>query len=708
MDVIQFGKERVPFSRENLKKAIAFLDNRAQRMQENSVGSPYVGLAEKTNPTTSSGFLGNTLNIQDRYRFPQMSNGSMYVSASKRFDDLMEKIATMQEFDWNSVQKFFLMKEAREKQAEIDGYFELAKNAGESNIGDVISRTRNVKWKDIGDIPNKGYITFPELKNGNELSMTFGVVFKEFVFPNRNHPESEIENTYTVVLAQDGRMRILQKGEKMLCMSADKNAGRFKTKSFDSLKKADMFMMFYKDSVTFPMKVDDISVRNDAANEHLKVKKYTVSDINYSGKEFFYNKPENAFMARRYFTIVPSEGVAKFCEVTKDELANLKSRDSVVSRRMLRDMLPSESKLYSINPKQYVLCICGTIDTFFKDKKEMEFILSNMSDLKDDMAFLKTAMENEYVTVQCMDKDAGRYSVSLHYNDKSKRMFVERIKRFDNIDPGKVRGILHAIGFSVPRTQELLQKAKLDRHITVSLPQGFDADKITGAKSKSAAMQRFNRARKNVFSNKDVQTIAAKSLGYALTDTPIAKSETVRKIVLNKAASNMEESRALAKVFEKLAMEHESPFYRDIAKAMFIESELMNKTAEILEHDKQYPQIVGVCEKIASDKDYLDYLASGLTMLKTAQYQADVHDVNPNYFAGAVYHLDTMYKTACEFTKRAADDEDEDEDDRPLNQKMKSSDVATAEKINEKEDVPFGKMTPTKFVQRKNSQRYQY
>lgn len=92
-DVIQLDGQRAPYSRENLQKIIINLDKQLE-MEAQGMGpeseSPYAGLEEHVNPSTSPGFMGDVLSIRDSQSM-RRGNG-MFVTAYEEYSD-EEKLA---------------------------------------------------------------------------------------------------------------------------------------------------------------------------------------------------------------------------------------------------------------------------------------------------------------------------------------------------------------------------------------------------------------------------------------------------------------------------------------------------------------------------------------------------------------------------------------------------------------------------------------
>ena len=743
-DVIQLNGERMPYSEENLAKLVMLCDKKNKEAEEAAqqgnpvgAGAPFVKPVDKMNSTTSTGFLGNTLSIQDRYRFPNYVGGTQYIVASDRLEECLEKLANMVSFDWNAVENAVLAKEKSKEMEKFAGDFDFGKKAEDNSIATTMNKVHNMKWRNAVDLPDKTYITFPEFKDGNELTMTDAIVVQSFALSGKINPEKKnFADFTTMVLTKDGRCRLFTKGQKMLCLVRETVPGKFKSVSFaelfdrrlvvnkygDSVTPDTDFIMFYDDKLTMPFHITSRSnrtmsakVKNDIVIKSCTVRTRTDSDNPYvTGRDERKAtlRDNGLWSSTEYANVYLCDNVDRLCKVTDAELVELLKKshgltDVEANRCVTTDREYSYEKLFAVNPSQQVIPVTGILTTFFKDKKELDFILQNKKAVKDDMLFLKTAMDSESITIECQDEKAKKYSLTVSYTDRSKRMFASRIKKMNGIHIGDLRGILSAIGYPNNRVQELCYMAKSRGRVVAELPQNFDSDKISGT-SKSTALMSFNNMRKKVFSNDIVKKVATETIATALTDTPVAKNQFVRDTVLG-AQKKASEYKNLSCIFEKIAQDKKSDFYREVAKASAISSHLFEKTAEMIEEKAEYPQILSICEKIASSKEHLDILATDLILTKTASVVSEDKDINPNYLMGAVYGIESMYKLASCYLEKAAEaadkEDEEDSDKRPLSQKMKSEAVAKALKENEKLDTEGGKATPSKLVRRKNQQR---
>lgn len=89
-DVIQMEGQRCPYSRENFRKIIINLDAQIEREEKGETSeSPYAGLSDYTNPTTSGGFMGDVLSIRDSQSY--RNGGSNYVTAASEYTEMEKK-----------------------------------------------------------------------------------------------------------------------------------------------------------------------------------------------------------------------------------------------------------------------------------------------------------------------------------------------------------------------------------------------------------------------------------------------------------------------------------------------------------------------------------------------------------------------------------------------------------------------------------------
>lgn len=754
-DVIQVGGERVPFSRENIKKIAISMQNKAKSIANGELTgdaaalNPYVKLEDKSNPTTSVGFLGNTLHIQDKYRFPLMGDNQMYVTACHDIDDCIEKLASMTPFKWEQVKSAMLEKEARDKADEINGIFELAKTATDTNIADAMAAVDKMQWENATRLPDSTYITFPVLEGGNEIKMENGIVFSDLLkseYGTRlSSDKPEALKNGVIILSECGKVRYLSKEDSFLCIRSKEPSKKFKTKQAKNIANGDIMLLFVDGKPMLPVKCTSQSLvtldatTNEAAYEPKTADSYerkahrsfSVSDgANLSFKKIRFSSLGNREvrkLAYRYEDVSPKEldrgqygtlyvlnGADKVAKLTANEFDVLLKRnfgkncETKPFRNYSSFDFGTYEGSYSVAPETKILVADGIINNFFKTRKELNFVLDNQEAVKgDDLVFLKTAMENETVTIECRDKKADKYDVTLSFIDKTKTLFSSRTKKFTGVPLYRVRGILGAAGFDHNRIGELCYKLRQDNHVTAPLPKSFDSDRVTGAKSKSKVLQRFGKLRRKVFDDRKVYDVASDVISQALTDTPIAKSERVRSVVMG-TQKRAADALTLARHFEKLAIDNSSELYKDTAKAMLLTSQLFEKTAQMLTGDKEYPQIMGIAETIVADGEHFGRLAGSLICDKIEKIASDTSSIAPWYYQNAVDSLSDMYSLSCSYLEKMADDDEDEEDeddDKSEQEKINMFAQLKAMAENKKEDVPGGKHTPTRFVQRKNQQR---
>ena len=760
-DVIQMGGERMPFSTENLYKLILAcvkkqkeLEQEAREGSIGAMGSPFVSTEKKLNPTTSLGFLGTTLNVVTRNQaFPQNPN-SMLVQAAQKMRDGIVKIAQMKEFDFGAIQEVF-EKEAQKNNA-ID-FSSIEKYAtdldSEKKVSKTLDKFFGIKWIDVHDVKSGGYIRIPEMKNGNEISIVNAIVIRDFAKLNPKLPfeRTALDKGLTMVLTQDGRIRVFTKDSHMLCLPLNVAPGKFASTTIEALatplveglahaeydsehrEKAN-FIAFYDGKMTQPLTVRYGSARRIKAsgNERtgaIDVVKFDIGACPLADQAYFEkNKVKDYFggnlpkwdIWETKLNLFFIDDIPALTHVERNELVNMLQKQYMITELEARRIVGDGYDNYFVSPSNLkVLKINGTLDTFFKDRKELEFVMKNQQTVENELLFLKTALENEYIEIECRDKNLGKYNLKLSYTDKTQKMFRSREKSFTGVPIQNIRGILFSIGFSQNRVQELCYLAKKDGSVRAELPNNFDAEKITGAKSKAQALVAFNKYKNKVLGNDFVSKAAQTAIATALTDTPIAKNQGVRNVVLGQTQKHASDCETLSIKFEKLAKAKSSQVLSDTAAAMTLSHHLFSKVAEIIDEKKEYPQIFGVCELIKEASEGMGELAGILLALREAEIKEDIYDIEPELFQKAAQEMDSMHQLALGLLEKSAEAAAEEEDSTPLvqrivsgqnkdseAQKAEQADQAEKAKANEKEKTPGGKATPSKLVRRKNQHRY--
>jgi hypothetical protein len=679
-DVIQMDGQRVPYSRENLKKVIFGLDKAATQKQQTGPNSPYEGLDKVVNPTTSPGFLGDVLQIQDQHI--RRKGNDMYVTASQKIDEALEKVASITPLTWSSVKSLQI---EFKKKAKTELTAEYEKLAAENEKGEptekqlnLFQRQRDAQFVDANTLPNGTVISFPE-KDGKDLVMTKGIIISDYM-----GFAGDTFKSIKVVIAQDGRMRILSSAEKFLCFKATDQLFSIPKKDVAALNQGDIIIAFDGNKALYPSTVKYIKERfwdrtgsdtmydGDAKNA-LKV--YDLEPIANSDRlsALFTDSGNKDILETKKEIRVKLSTLngTKFNEMPYDQFIAKKSEETGIDEMTLSSMLnrydiciekwsrsnnpfqgsssseKRSSLVFVTSPETKVIPITGVIRNFLRDKNEFEQMETTASfDLTHEEGFEKFASANENIRVECVDRRLRIYNVTVRYSDKSKKMFKQMEKKYNRISQDDLFAIMKMLNFSIPQIQDIIMKAKNEPYATTPLPMNADGTKLNGGAITNMSVQ---NVKNTVGRFLDPQTltnaIVANMVGNMVVSGIKAGGPKAMGVAeqLKKFAK---ESKALSSEFEKIAIAKESKDALAVSKLMALNVMFSEKVAATASGEAVYPRIYDVAATIKEAKPFIEKVATDLITLKAEQAINRVELINPNYIQAAVNEIDNLYKLA--------------------------------------------------------------
>lgn len=677
-DIIQLNGQRIPYSRENLRRVLFGIDKTFADKINGAKGSvsgefsPYIKVEKSVNPATSSGFLGNVLQIQDQ---TVRGNGSNFVIASEKLDSGMEKLSSM---------KMLTMKEVTalenefKKQAHEEFKGELEKFAKEIEQYDdtaalkLFTNLDNVQFENAGSLPNGTCISFPEKKN-KEMCMTKGIVIDNYMSIAGKKAKAK-----KIVVAEDGRMAILESGDKFLCFKSNQKF-TLPNKSLSSVSEGDIILAFNGDSALVPSVVENIAERGLSESKVTGDIKFKIlsmsavdsittllelmndsSSIGMSGGMSFGSSSQEL----HHYKIAPMQDV-KFNEIQYKEYIKKLSENTRISELLLAPILREYSIANDSSKGKVVFCtdydttkiipINGILSDYLKDKSE----LRKLVETNGEFSMPKTAGEGEKIYIKCIDPSRGVYYVQIKYVDKSKTVFNQMTKEYRDVPEAGVKQILRVLSFDGGQSAEMLHRATEMGSVNMPLPTTARVDVLTGANVINRSTQQVKNVMGKLVSPQAVgDAVLTSALGALMTGAITSRGLVGQPGVKDKAREALalaskfaSESEALSVAFEKCAQEHQSTSMLKVAKAMAESALLHNKVIEVI-NGSCYPRIIEAAYDIACGKNELEKIASDLIDLKFTQYKNKDHIINPNYIQGAVRQLDNMYKLACELCNK--------------------------------------------------------
>ena len=683
-DVIQFNGERAPYSRENLGKAINGLIEMGDPASQVS-GSGFIGLEKLHNPSTTNGFLADTLNVRHRGNvIPDI--GGMFVTADeKKIDGLLKEAATMKPYDWSKVEK------AANAIADKK-YVEFVKNA--SKEGEEISMmvktashnsdiSKTLPWVNVKNVPHKTFIKFPEF-NRREFSMTAGLVLRDLFVPflkNEEVSKRRNKNLGFVVLTADGRIkRVKSEDEGFICLKANEPLFKLPGAYLNGFGRGDMFIARHNGKYTVPLIIDESEnrqVRTNPPYEFWKregsyngkpVTTATVKDKNrnasgaHSKISLRYLFVKEFDLSSSYDRIAIAQVEAEtpiFKKSDKGEIISFISNQYKVNPELISSLESYNANVGIISSGKKLIRISGAIGKTFTSVNEIEDVMyGGTTKVAEDGNFdemMKVASVQDNITIK---KTGATYSVTLKYIDKTERMSAAAEEKLEGLSESAVIGALIALNFSKDSATDLMIKVNNNSSVSCSLPMNANPAKIFGSKKRQIkkAISKFKnseagdlvgRAMAKKLMGKLGKDVAAPFVSAAIKDTALPASQFFVNAVMDKAASLKEEAAAVSAAFEKRAIKEESGEMRKYAKIMALCSHFIGDAIKCVESPTDYPHFKKLASGVADLKPVFEDAVSGLMAEKLACYKENVpHPMSESFYRAAIDCMDKVYGIA--------------------------------------------------------------
>ena len=676
-DVIQVGKQRVPYSRENLMKVVRGLQAHDAKLAENGIEEfkPYLGVSNPVNPSSSVGFLGDVLRIQEQHSNRGATGGAYWVTASSEFENLLEKLAALKpatEDDWKQIENNLLFHAVQARKEKLQKHADELASESDEKFASLYKVAAEIPWKNASTLPHGTVIHFPEITE-RQLSMSKGIVLAKFkALAGHQMPKNKI------VLSEDGRIKILAPGDKFLCViPTHKDYLNITQNGMKSVDKGEMFMAFNGQEAIYPMTVDYISTKTvstrgeigQVPNSLYEKRQDAFAILSepsgiLKGKTLMLNPIMSEIGETAYgsnFSTIPLtilNGTA-FDEFTYTDFITAKSKELGVCDNP--SIVASMFGKYSIetgpvgkdrkvkNPKVITTCgetkiipIHGFITRNAETPEDVTRFDDNMVD--PDLDFVKSAGTEDYVEIRLANKDDDTYNVTIHYADKSQKVSRVLHRQYKGMPYSQVREVLKALSFNITKVSELMTKAKNENYLRVSLPENATPDMLQGSMLQGQVAQAVKKMRTAIFNPDFNDQISREVLGRVIDTMPTSPLDPkALSKTLNKKA---ETYKALTVLLEKQAIEVQSEILRDAAILTATATYLDEKIAESITGKSEYPALKKMAKEIISLQDFLEKTAFDLLSLKTSQIMGE-HEVVPmSRLSAAIESIDHLHKLA--------------------------------------------------------------
>lgn len=683
-DVIQMEGQRVPFSRENLRKIIINLDKKQTEEQNNGgTGSPFLGVEKPVNPSTVSGFMGDALYIRDNHM--QRRGGNNYVTASTEcyeglekiadkktkikvnLDLMLDKVASLEPISQKEIDT---IKEVLEKKAFKKAKAEMEKLAKEDEESlptrkdiKALEKFENFKFKDANSLKHGTVISFPEV-SASEIAMTPAIILNSFLDVNVKSQDNN-----KIVLAHDGRVAILENNKKFLCIETPSKLFKLPTTGFGSLKEKDTFLAFKGDKCLPPTFVESVVKRfvsdeSDIFKRQVKIDTpITTVNCRFLKSAEIYNilckedgKQSYDYWINNSYSIFSLENT-KFDTMKIPEYLKLKVQETGINinelARACRLGISENKSVMCCDDNSKVIRITGFITTNIKDQSEFDN-LYKLADAGYDISdgVEKVASQNT-AAIECIDRSSKLYNVTISYQDTDTRFMNLRRQQFNRVAEGKLRAILRIMKFDGGKINEMIFKAKNEPRAVYPIPFSCtiaDIKKLEGGVMANVSKENIVRSVNKFLNPQAVATSVATALAADLAADVIKGSINTNSPgkVFNLVSKFAVASENLSAEFEKAAIDNESDEMLEYAKLMSYSALFNNKVATVInDKNNNYPNMADIVSDIKMAKPYFEKVAYDMVSLKMNQFAHNANIINPVYLSEAVKSLDTMYKVAC-------------------------------------------------------------
>ena len=680
-DVIQFQGQRAPYTRENLGKALNALIAQGDPNKE-GIQDGYVQLEKMHNPSTSEGFMADTLNVRHRGNvIPDI--GGMFVTASeKKIDGLLKKAATLSPVDWSKVeaaaealaaknyQRF--IKEASDEGEEISMMIKTA--AHNSDI------SRTLPWKNVKNVASKTFIKFPVYED-HGVTMMAGLVLKDLSNPMQKDRDGKMKDAkYFIVITADGRVRaIYPEDEGFICLESSEKLFKLPGCFIDGLRRTDSFIVKTPEgNLTVPYYIlqDSIRAVNTKPPQARREEETLFSDKDrrpadllsrISIRKLEVKDAYNKLSSQQTLFVAPTEK-PMFQPCNKEQFKACLSKKSAAELYKLDMILPDYQKdFWTVSKGKRLIAVNGEIPKTFTSLNEVEALLYREKTADEDFdTMMKTASLSDTITVTKLQN--GKYNIKVKYQDKTEQMFRAAEETLEGLSESAAIGALIALNFTRSTATDLMVKVNHGSQVSCSLPANSNPSKIFSSKKhkikkavaefkRAGAGKKVSDAIADLIVDKGKESVAKKIVSPVvqgvLKDTALVHNQGFINTILDKAASLRDEAQAISSVFEKRAVAEENGTMRKCAKAMALCAHFNNDCMKVLKDPDNYPQFTKLAAEVAAAKPILEEVVDDLLTEKLAYYKENEnHPMSVSFYSSAIGNMDQTYQIASHIAKR--------------------------------------------------------
>ena len=616
---IKIGNESIAYNKQSLSKIVQDSNSKA------SESDAFIGTSRTDNESTDRGFLEEVIKIRDNHMNRQVnsSSGGRYITASEACNEMLQKSASIKKFDeitYNAIEAMVREKIASSVEEKLEKIASIDIDKKINHAQEVFAKMEQLPLKSVHSMKHGQTILFPEI-NGNEVSMTPGIVFKKIdkdYYKSTEILSATVSSSYTtIVVSYDGRIALLSSGQTMLALEDDTIKFKLPLTRLKAIMPNQTYFAVVGDSVIAPFYIQDRwETRYEGTNKVIK----ELSEVLGVYDPVITVKPsfvyETSWLPSMNIVLIPGETFKSNLKKVKvggntryinGASAKLKK---ILSHKP--NLLASVSSVLNLDstvtadPDTKVVKVKGIIKGYISNKNELNPNKNNSSD------HIKLA-NYDTLRIEKVARDKEQYSVKV--NGKNKKDFGNKLNKKE------VQTIMLSMGYKPDDIGEAMHSVKSSGKYHKQLPTSTDINKLYGGEVNSKTNQIMNKVKDSLF-DKERAKEAAKTFGINMTAGTLGDIASENEMIysaLEYLSKFAKESEAAAITFEKLAMEYKSEELQNVAKVMVTANNLFSTVNNAYKGEK-FNLFKEACESIVMNKAALEEIVTGISGLSKDQF----------------------------------------------------------------------------------------
>lgn len=613
---IKVGNESAAYNKQTIGK---ILKNSQSAVEDSEA---FVGTSKHHNESTDKGFLDEVIKIRDTHVSKQTNtNAGRYVTASEACDEMLNKTAGIKpvnENDYAAVEAIIREKVASAIGDKLEKIASINIDKQISHAQEIFARMERLPLKSVHTMKHGQTILFPEI-NGNEVSMTAGIVFKKIdkdYYKSASRYTPVTSEYTTIVMSYDGRIALLGSGQVMLALEDDSAKFKLPVTRMKAVMPKETYLAVTGDSVVAPFFVSDRREKQYGAEEVIE----ELSEVLGVHDPIITSRP--AFVTGDTWgpsidiVLMPGETFKSHLQKVKVG-GNTRYINGAVDklRKVLShkpNLLASVSSMICLDssvtadPETKVVKIKGLIKGYVSNKNELNPNINRAAD------HIKLA-NYDTLRIEKIAKDKDEYSVKV--NGKNSKDFGKKLSKKET------QTVMLSMGYRPDEIGEAMHNVDTTGRHYKQLPKSTDINRLYDGEVESRTKRIMKEVKKSIF-DKEKAKEAGKNFGINMTtgilgDCAYENGDVYS--VLEYLSKFANESQAAAITFEKLAMEYKSEELQNVAKTMVAANNLFSAVKEACE-GKELNFMKEACESVISNKDALEEIVTGLVGLSNDQF----------------------------------------------------------------------------------------